>query len=58
MDILPEEDPVTKALEIRDWIQSQPWYNLAHVSAKEKSFSKVYISNIPVHIYSHIYSLY
>jgi hypothetical protein len=58
INLLPGDDPVAKAIEIRDWIQSQPWYDLAHVPAEEESLIKVYISNIPIHMHLHIYSLH
>jgi hypothetical protein len=57
INVLPEDNPVAKALEIRDWVQSQPWSELVHVSVEEESLNEVCNSSVPVRIYCHIYSL-
>jgi hypothetical protein len=56
MDILPEDYPVAKVLEIHDWIQSQPWSNLAHVPAEEEPLNEVYNFDVSFRVHLHIYS--
>jgi hypothetical protein len=56
IDIFPEDYSVAKVLEIRDWIKSQPWSDLAHVPAEEEPFNEVYNFNVSFRINLHIYS--
>jgi hypothetical protein len=58
INVLPKDNPVAKAIEIRDWVQSQPWSDLVHVSAEEESLNKVYNFSVPIHTHWHIYLLY